>query len=116
MIIHKDDTMSKNVKQQLAFIKLLAGSAPTAQRKLLLETITKDQLLALSEIALNLLSGVLVLSPSNKKKLSKHKNFIRLLSDKKISRTSKKKAIQNKGALISLMLKAILPSLQNLLE
>ena len=108
--------MSKNVKQQFAFIQLLAENPSSTQRNLLLKSITRDQLLALSEVALNLLSGVLVLSTANKKKLSKHKSFIRLLSDKKVTQVSKKKAIENKGAVISLMLKAVLHSLENILQ
>jgi len=108
--------MSRNVKQQFAFIQLLADNKSSNQRNLLLKSITRDQLLALSEIALNLLRGVLVLSPANKKKLSKHKSFIRLLSDKKVTQVSKKKAVESKGSIVSLMLKGVLHSLENILQ
>ena len=60
-------------------------------------TINKPQLKALSEIAHNVLKGIVTLSPSEKVKLKRYKKILTLLGRKRLTRREKLAAI-HRGA------------------
>ena len=63
--------MSRLVKKHWSYLRLLMNAESKQQRKRLLITITRDQLRALTEVVLNLLQGILSITPAYKNKLKK---------------------------------------------
>jgi hypothetical protein len=108
--------MSNLIKNQGLFLRLLLETKSKIQRKALLDTIDKQQLQALVEIAHNLLQGVIHVTAHNKKKLVAHKKFIRLLGDPKIGLTVKKEALCHKGPAVVLLLRSVWPTLKTFLS
>ena len=104
--------MSKLVKYNSPFFRLLLTTSSKLQRKALIDTITKDQLRALTEITINLLQGILSLSPVHKSKLRKHRKLIRLIGDKSISLKTKKKSLCRQTHVVTLLLQSVEPSLK----
>ena len=98
--------MSKLVKTELPFLQLLGTSKSKAQTIGLLRTMTKQQLYALSEIAYNLLEGVIPVTPAYKKKLARHKKFIRLLASKQIGFQKKKTESEKNRLRVQTLVKA----------
>lgn len=60
--------MSSSVSEQQHVLNFLLQTYPK-QRKLLLRSVTKDQLRLLGEIAANVVHSVILLNPEEKKKL-----------------------------------------------
>ena len=69
----------------------------------------------LSECSLNLLRGNVKLTPCQKRKLRKHWVHLRKLADKRVSLTSKKKAIVQRGGFLLPLLGAVLPTIASLI-
>lgn len=84
---------------------LYRGSAH--QRKNILQSASKDLVLTLCEIALNILRGNIPLTAKQFKKFKKQKTKIKLCADKKASLKRKRKAIQTGGFLLPLLSVAI---------
>jgi hypothetical protein len=91
------------IKQQFSFLKLFVQTT-TPQRKVLLKTITRNQLRALSQIAHNIIKFKIKLSFSEKQRLKRERRIIHLLGDRKLGYKRKKEAIQNKQRLIFTLL------------
>jgi hypothetical protein len=109
--------MSKLVKKHVAFFQLLLTTASKIQRRILLDTITKDdQLRALVEITVNLLRGVLPITPSSKTALGKHKTLLRTIGDKSVSLKKKRRLLCRRGHVIAILLKSVDPALKNFLS
>lgn len=98
--------MSKLVKDNLYFLRTLMKTPSKRQAQMLLDTITKDQLLALTEVTMNLLHGVIQLSPVHKKQLASHKRFIRQLGDKHVGLKKKRQLLCHRAAVVGKLLKA----------
>ena len=81
--------MSQRLKKHIAYLQLLLITH-RSQQKALLNTINLEQLKAISEIALNILHGVIPLTASQKKVLSRYRNIIRLIGQKTGSQKRKK--------------------------
>lgn len=86
-----------------------------AQRKALLDTITNEQLKALVEVTHNLLQGNIPLTEAQKRKLRKHKTFLKILGDPKVSNSIKRDALCRKGAVVTAVLRAAAPQLKQFL-
>ena len=68
----------QRVKRNAKFIQLLTDSKfSPAQCKTLIKTASKDQILTLAEILVNLLQGHLKVSAQQTSELSKYKRFLR---------------------------------------
>ena len=78
------------------FLKLLHESKP-AYRKQLLEKAPNDVVYLLSQCALNMLQGEMILTKQQKAKLKPHKEKIRRLASKRVSMKNKKNILQSGG-------------------
>ena len=74
--------MSSRLDRNEHFLRLLASSKPSVKKKLV-QHATKDQVDTLSELALNVLSGVIPLEARRYKKLKRHAQKLRALAKKK---------------------------------
>lgn len=99
-------TMSKLVRDNLYFLKAVAKTPSKRQSQMLLDTATKDQLLALTEVTMNVLHGVIPLAAPYKKQLAKHKRFIRQLGDKHVGLKQKRQSLCQRAAVVRKLLKA----------
>lgn len=69
------------------------GNLSRKQCVLLIENITQEQAIIISDIAANVLAGTLSLSTQNKERLSKHKDFIRCLGSSNNTHIAKRRCI-----------------------
>ena len=73
--------MSRLLEDQVHFLELLCATKKV-QKRALLQTIYKLQLMALSGIAHNVFKGTIALKPSDKIKLKKYKKTLSILGRK----------------------------------
>ena len=97
--------MSNITRKCWAFIDLLSR-APHCQVNALLRTASDDQVRCISQIAANVLYGVIPIHHVYKSKLGEYKHVLRDLSDKKKAVVSKKKLIIRYSTAIVYLLKA----------
>ena len=105
------ERMRRNAPQ----IERLYRATPAA-RRVILKNASTDLMNALCEIALNVLKGTIPLSTKQYAQLRKKKSNVRLIADKRINITKKKKKLVNQkgnGFLIPLLAAAV-PFLTNL--
>ena len=88
--------MSSLVKRALPLLKLLAEANPKL-KKTIIKYATPDVVKAISEIALNMLKGVIKLTSNQKHRLSRYKKEFRSLGKKGISVKRKRKLLVQKG-------------------
>ena len=86
-----------------SFLKLLHRAKP-AYRKTLLQQAKPEVIKLLSECALNMLKGKLLLTQEEKKQLQPHKKKLRTLANKRTSVKVKKKVLQQGGFLPAILL------------
>ena len=107
-------TMSKRMKGNLPYLQILAKCRPKV-RNVLLEHGTANLVTCICECSLNLLKGVIPLTPSQKQSLLPFKRHLHILANKKISR-KRKKSLNRKGdSLLSVLLPPVLGVLESLL-
>ncbi len=99
-------TMSALVKECAAYLRLLSSTVRT-QRKALLKTATRRQILAIKEIFVNLLRGNVPLSSQQKKTLSRHAKKIRQLATTRLT----KEKLMTYLSVVSQVLSCIVPFL-----
>lgn len=104
--------MTSLMKRQIWYLHLLMTTASTIQRKALLDTITNDQLRALTEVTHNLLQGNIPLTEAQKRQLRKHKSFLQILGNPKVQYSQKRNALCRKGTVVTSVLKAAAPQLK----
>ena len=97
--------MSNVTRKCASFIDLLS-MAPHCQVNALLRTVSDDQVRCISQIAANVLYGVIPIHHVYKSKLGEYKHVLRDLSDKKKSIASKKKLIVRNSTAIVYLLKS----------
>ena len=107
--------MVELIKQQGQFLKLVVHTTP-AQRKALLQTITRQQLKAVCQIAYNILRFTIKLNSSEKARLKRHKRFVHLLGNKKIGYFQKKEAIGQNPRTVYTLIKIALVYLKPVLQ
>ena len=108
--------MSKLLKKHLSFFQLFLSTSSKLQRKVLVDTITNDQLRALTEITVNVLQGVLPITSIHKPKLIKYRKLVRLIGDTSVSLKTKKSALRRKANVVTLLLKSVEPALKKVLS
>ena len=84
--------MVELIKKQRHFLKVFIRTSPK-QRKALLQTITRDQLKVVSQIAYNILRFTIKLTPVEKARLKRYRHFLYALGNKKVGYQQKKKGI-----------------------
>lgn len=105
-------TVMKSLKRNYHFLHVLSKSSPT-QRKALLRTANKDQILSLCEVCLNVLAGNI---PIQKKNLYKYRHAIRKLVSRSTNVMKKKRLLTNQtGGFLPLILRAVVPALSSIL-
>ena len=88
--------MSAVVKRALSLLKTLAEAKPKF-KKAIIKNASPELLKAISEIVLNMLKGIIPLSPQQKQRLSRYKKEFRTLAKKGISAVKKRKLLVQKG-------------------
>ena len=107
--------MSKRMRGSLPYLQVLAKSKPAA-RKILIKHSPESVITAICECALNLLKGVVPLTPRQKRHLARYKTHLRVLANKKVSSKRKKQYISQKGgSLLTALLPPILSVLGSIL-
>jgi hypothetical protein len=106
----------KLIKEQLTFLQALVHLPKKQVRHILLNA-NKSQLEAISEIAHNIMAKVLPLSEKHITALKAHRAVIRKLSTHTATLHHRKLQtyLANKAEGVSLMLRAVLPSIQKAL-
>ena len=103
------------MKDNLPYLQVLAKCKPKL-RKLLIEHGPVSLVTSISECALNLLKGVIPLTPRQKRRLARYKAHLRGLANKKVSRKKKKQFLNQKGGnLLTALLPPVLTVLGSLL-
>ena len=88
--------MSAVVRRALPILKTLAGAKPKL-KKAIIKYASPDLVMAISEIALNMLKGIIKLTPQQKQRLSRYKKEFRSLAKKNVSVAKKRKLLIQKG-------------------
>ena len=107
--------MVEQIRQQRHFLRLILQTT-SAQRKALLQTITKQQLRVLSQIAYNILKFKIRLTPLEKSRLKRQRRLVYLLADRKAGYSQKKEAILDKQRLIYTLVKIASVYLESVLN
>ena len=105
--------MSKRIKRQAGMLRFLKKTNPVTANAII-KTSNTDLLNSLCECTLNILNGVVPLSPKQRHRLVKYKQHMRRLITKSVSR-QKKKALLQKGGFLSALLAPIIGILTNIL-
>ena len=88
--------MTSRVKRQAPLLLALAKAHPHVCRAIL-RGADKDLFQCLSECALNILKGNITLKPAEKARLTKYRQKLRKIADKKVSLKQKHKIVQTGG-------------------
>ena len=96
------------VKWQAPLLLTLAKAHPHVC-KAILRGADKDLLQCLSECALNILKGNMTLKPSEKARLTKYRQKLRKVADKRVSLKQKQKIIQTGGFAPALLAPLLAP-------
>lgn len=106
--------MSARLCKHLPLLKLLHKATPK-QRRLILQSASDELILTLCEVALNILYGTIPLSPKDYRKLKRRKADIKLVSDKKIGISVKKRIFNQKGGFLLPLLSIAVPFISSLI-
>jgi len=104
----------KRIKSSYYALQVLKTADPKL-RKAILANCKSELVKTLSECSLNVLRGNVKLTPCQKRKLRKYRVHIRKLADKRVSLTSKKKAIVQRGGFLLPLLGAVLPTIVSII-
>lgn len=100
----------KRVDSNKEYLYLIAWSPSRVQRQSLLKTASQDQVLALSEIVLNALSGNIKLSDRERSVLQVYKKELRKIgSSKKVKWQHRKKPMMRVGKAIQTIVQKVIP-------
>ncbi len=105
MVIYR---MSEYVKRTLPLLQVLAKSKPQIRNAIIQHGPT-DLIKAISEIVLNVLKGVIKITPRQKKRLVRYKNKLRALTSNKVSQKVKRKFLSQKGGGGGLLASVLVP-------
>jgi hypothetical protein len=104
--------MLDRLRRNINFLNVLAKCSKK-QRQALIEHCDKDLIITLSEIAINVLKGIVKLSPAQKAKLHRFKKHLRNLAERKVSIKHKKRyLVQTGGSLLLALLPPVISFLQ----
>ena len=99
------------MKDNLPYLQVLV-KIKSKSRKLLVEHGPPSLITSICECSLNLLKGVIPLTPRQKRRLARYKTHLRGLANKKVSRKKKKQLLNQKGGNL---IKALLPPVLSVL-
>ena len=105
--------MSKRLQAHAPYLHVLVNGT-AKQREGILRGANKELIYCLCECALNILQGNVKLHNSEKDKLRKHKQRLRVLADKRVA-LGKKRELLQKGGWVTALIAPILSSLAGLL-
>ena len=115
-MIWKMKFLSKYVERTLPLLQTLAKSKPKI-RDVIFQHGPSDLIKAISEIVLNVLKGVIKITPRQIKRLARYKNKLRALASNKVPEKLKRKFLTQKGsgagALTALLVPIAIAALQN---
>ena len=100
--MHIDGIMSSRVRRQAPILQVLAKAHPHVCQAIL-KGADKDLLQCLSECAYNILQGNVHLTPSQKASLTKYKQKIRQVANKRTALKQKQKIVQTGGFLPAIL-------------
>ena len=107
--------MSKRMKRSLPYLQVMGACGPKL-RKFMINNVPAEVISAICECSLNLLKGIVPLTPRQKRRLVRYKTHLRDLANKKVSRKRKRQRLNQKGGnLLSDLLPPILGVLGSLL-
>ncbi len=107
--------MSKPMRRSLLYLQIMAVCKPKL-RKMLIAHAPSDVIMAICECSLNVLKGVIPMTPRQKRMLSRYKTHLRALANKKVSQKRKRRYLNQKGGgLLTTVLPPVLSVLGNLL-
>ena len=102
--------MSKCITRNSDFLKKIV-KARGQKRESIIDSASKDEIRALSEIAFNISKGNFKIPEPLLKKLVKHRHSIRKLSKKTLSHTVKRTLLKQKGGFLPLLVSPVLSAL-----
>ena len=105
--------MSARVKKYLPLLQFLADAKPS-QRAPILSNASKELILAICEIAMNIVSGRLPITQPQFKKLVKSKTNIKKIASRKTPLYVKKKIISQRGGFLPALIASSVPFLISL--
>ena len=94
--------MAHSLKKHADVLNVLVKTKPKVQ-KAIIQTADKDLVNCLCDCALNVLKANVPLTPSQKRKLARHKQGLRALISPKTSVSKKRKVLQTGGFLPALL-------------
>ena len=97
--------MSELVKKHKHYMYLLSETSSSHQRKALVDTITKEQFRALSQVTVNVLHLNIPLEKSVVSKLKSHRKTFALLSDRKVGVRKRLNVFKSRYNIVIYMLK-----------
>ncbi|KAI8511990.1 hypothetical protein Bbelb_110900 [Branchiostoma belcheri] len=105
--------MSQRLHRHADCLRVLSKANPKL-RKAILSTAPNDLLKSICDCSHNVLKGNIRLTPGQRKGLSRHKNTLRQLGDKKIPLAKKRRTLIQKGGFLSLLLSPIISAITSL--
>jgi len=104
----------KRIRSNYHALQVLKMADPKL-RKAILANCKSEVVNTLSECSLNLLRGNVKMTQCEKRKLRKHRVHLSKLADKRMSLTSKKKAIVQRGGFLLPLLGAVLSTIASII-
>ena len=99
------------MKKQASFLKFMVD-ANKKQTKLIVKTLTTDQLDVIGDVALNIYTAAFPVKPSYLKRLKPYKAAIRLLGSREISGKKKRNILSKRLKLLSILFKPVVDELR----
>nr|DAC81258.1 TPA_asm: gasderminX [Astyanax tetra cavefish adintovirus] len=106
--------MSARLQRNYQTLRSLYQASPR-ERKLILHNAPRDLILAICELALNLLRGHIPLTSQQYRQLKRQKKSIKIFADKRKSVEAKRKSINQSGGFLLPLLSVAVPFLSSLL-
>ena len=102
--------------KHLNYIYLLGETTSAAQRKALLNTITKEQFKVLTLILYNIVNLKITTENIDQKRLKRYRRSLSVITDKKVTTSKRLSTLKKNPAGVALLLRAALPGLRTSLS
>lgn len=99
--------MAKRLKRNLNYLHMV-HDAKAADRKYLLHHAKPDQILCLADCCHNVINGNVKLTQTQRNRLKRNANYIRLVADKNIKVPQKRKILSQKGGFLPALIAPII--------
>jgi len=103
----KSKQANKRVVENQAFLRLLHNTS-AKQRKSLIKTANRAQILSVCECAFNILKRNIPLSPQQISQLRKARNIVYKIADKKVPLPKKQKLLEQSGGFLPALIAPII--------